>query len=495
MRIKGSITKKLFIITSIIFIAFISSMLITQSLFFEKFYISRKKSDIQKNTEKFKINYNKTNNIEYMTTLIKNFEDNNNAKIVILDNLGQIKFVTKSGNERVESAKVRVINQIVYEWVSDSRLIRQLKLEKKTITYISDKEEQEIKNIVCVTPDNERNEIIFVLSSLQPINEASMVIKEFYLYFYIVAIFLIIVLSLIYSNMVAKPLIKINKTASKMAKLNFNEKCEINSDDEIGSLSQSLNFLSENLDSALNSLRQANAKLEEDIEKERKIEKNRKEFVAAVSHELKTPITLIDGYAEGLKDDIFEEKDRIYYIDVIIDEARKMGNLVSDMLDLSQFESGAFKLLEEEFFIDELIKTTVKKFSAVMKDKNIGLRLNLIEKVKVKADWNRIEQVITNYFINAIKNTYENGKILIEMKEQGEYIIVSVENEGNNIPEEELCKIWDTFYKIDKSRSRKLGGTGIGLAIVKNIIFLHNGSVGVENTNTGVKFFFQLYKL
>jgi len=171
-----------------------------------------------------------------------------------------------------------------------------------------------------------------------------------------------------------------------------------------------------------------------------------------------------------------------------------MNNLVSDMLDLSQLESGNFKLIKEEFFLHELVKSVAKKFSTILNEKQIVLGLNLTQDVKVNADWNRIEQVITNYMTNAIRHTKQGGTITITMNSGEDTICVEVENSGNNIDISETSKIWDNFYKVDKSRTRKLGGTGLGLSIVKNIIVLHGGSCGVENTEGGVKFYFILTK-
>ena len=374
-------------------------------------------------------------------------------------------------------------------------IITDIKTNSKPMTVITERKINDTRYIISAVPNNSKGEVMFAVSSLQPVNEASSVIKEFYLYFFIGAIFLIIILSLVYSNMVTEPLIKLNEAASKMANLDFTQRCDIKRQDEIGNLANTLDFLSENLSESLNSLKEANIKLEEDIEKERQIEKMRKEFVAAVSHELKTPISLIGGYAEGLKDDIFEENEKEYYMDVIIDESKKMGNLVADMLDLSQLESGSFKLVKEEFFIDELITATMKKFAAVVNDKNIKLDINVLDKVKVYADWTRMEQVITNFITNAIRYTDENGTIIVSMEDIEDKVLVSVENTGKGIPKEEVDKIWNNFYKIDKSRTRKLGGTGIGLAIVKNILELHHGEYGVKNTEAGVKFYFAIKKV
>ncbi|MFT8315846.1 MAG: ATP-binding protein [Clostridium sp.] len=492
MNLKHGIAVKLFFITLAFFALFISSILIFQSLFFQKFYINRKMDTLEQNVEKFRETYNKTEGSTNILQLARNFEDSNNSKVAVLDKYGYLNFLAGSESREVESASVRVIRQVIDNWNANPGASMNIRRSGKSSTYIFDNTVYNVRNIVCVLPNNEKGEVIFVVSSLQPVNEASSVIKEFYVYIYIAALILIIILSFIYSNMISKPLISLNKTASKMVNLNFSEKCIVKSDDEIGNLGNTLNFLSENLNSAMNSLRKANEKLKNDIEQERKLEKMRKEFVGGVSHELKTPISLIEGYAEGIKDNVFQDEDKDYYIDVIIDEAKKMGSLVTDMLDLSQLESGNFKLKCEDFYIDKLINSTVRKYYTLFNERKIDVHLNLNDNVLTYGDSIRIEQVLTNFITNAIRHTENNDKISIDMRKSSDRAYIYVKNCGNNIEKEDLPKIWDKFYKIDKSRNRSLGGTGLGLAITKNILMLHKSDFGVENFNGGVAFYFSL---
>lgn len=491
-KIRKNITWKLFLVTALVFTLFITSTLLFQSVFFGKFYIAQKKRHLENKIQKFALEYNKSKDENSIIDLMKNFEEDNNSKIVIMGQNEKIKFITNSYDKGYDAIRVKIINDIIMEWSSSSNILSTMKQNNKTITIITDTRINGTKNILSAVPDNKKNEIIFAITSLQPVNEASAVIKEFYVYFYIGAMVIIIVLSLIYTNMVSKPLVKINSTAKKMAGLDFSEKCSINSNDEIGNLACTLNFLSDNLDSALTSLKKVNKKLEVDIEKERRLERTRKDFVNAVSHELKTPINLIEGYAEGIKDNVFESENRDYYIDIIIDESKKMGDLVADMLNLSHLESGIFKITREEFFVDKLIQPILKKFSVIIKNKNIILETKIVHNIKVYADWNMIEQVITNFLTNAIRYTNANGHIIVLISKVDEKIVVSVENSGINIPEDQIDKVWNNFYRIDKSRNRKLGGTGLGLAIVKNILTLHGYKYGIKNTNIGVKFYFEM---
>lgn len=494
MKSKKSITRKLFTITSLVFVIFITINLIVQSVFFEQFYVKWKKENLEHNLVNFKREYNSIKKGEDESKLISSFEEDNNYKIIIRDSSGNLKYLTRTIDERKDSIKIRNMNKIMSDEIEHTGGITKLKEEGKPLVFITQKNREMVISVAGILYDEKSDEIIYAFSSLQPVNEAVQVIKSFYLYFYIGAIITILLLSLIYSNMIAKPLIKITKTASKMANLDFNEECVIKSEDELGNLAASLNLLSKNLNESLTSIKDANTELEKDIEKEKKLAEMRKDFVASVSHELKTPITLIEGYTQALNDDILEGAEKQYFLDVIMDESKKMNNLVSDMLDLSQLESGNFKLVQEEFFLNELIKPVTKKFSSLINEKNINLELNLIENIKINADWNRIEQVLTNYVTNAIRHTDTDGSITVTMINREDIICVEVENSGSNISADETIKIWDNFYKIDKSRTRKLGGTGLGLSIVKNIILLHGGSCGVENTEKGVKFYFTLTK-
>jgi signal transduction histidine kinase len=350
-------------------------------------------------------------------------------------------------------------------------------------------------HIVFVKPiihENKMTEFLFVISSLQPVGEAVNVMKGYYLYAIMIAIVLVAVMSLLFSRIIANPLIKMNKVAGKMADFDFSEECVIKSNDELGNLAGSLNRLSMNLGTSLVELKSANQQLQADIEKERNLEKMRKEFISSVSHEFKTPLGVIKGFAEGIKDNIAEEK-KSYYIDVILDEIEKMDELVLELLDLAKLESKVQELKIEKFNIIYLIDEMISRLSKSVSEKNINMKFKYEDiNLDVYGDRKRIEQVITNILSNAIRHVHKGGYIVIgtEIKE-GE-LIVYIENNGDHIDQEDLPKIWDRFYRVEKSRDKKSGGTGLGLAIVKNILDLHESQFGVENTNESVKFYFTL---
>lgn len=366
---------------------------------------------------------------------------------------------------------------------------------EEVVSYISVDPITDIESIIFMKPVIQNGivtERIFMISSFEEIAEIKGTMKEYYVYVFLVALIVVIILSFIYSKMVSKPLVEINKIAKKMANLDFSSYCEITTDDEIGSLSSSLNTLSSNLRKSLDELKYANEKLLDDIERERRLEETRKEFVASVSHELKTPLGIIKGFAEGIKDGIYEEK-KDYYLDVILDETDKMEGLVFDMLDLSKLQSTSYKLTKEEFMIDRLIHKVIDKFKNHIERKNIRIsRFTNTEDILVYADMRRIEQVVVNLMSNGIRHTEPNGNISITIIEEANEVKMSIENSGKHISKEKIDRIWDRFYRVQESRDRLSGGTGLGLAIVKNILELHDSKYGVENTENGVCFYYTL---
>jgi hypothetical protein len=222
-------------------------------------------------------------------------------------------------------------------------------------------------------------------------------------------------------------------------------------------------------------------------EKQEVLEKNRRELTSAIAHELKTPLGIIRTYGEGLKEKIAEDK-REYYLDVIIDETYKMDKMVLEMLDLSKLEAKAYELKKENFCINDLVEEIIKRNEKVFNDKSINVNYTSDKKYDVDADYTRIEQVINNLLSNAIYHTDENKTINIGLNNEK----FTIENEGEHIQKEKINLIWDTFYRGDSSRDRSERRTGVGLAIVKNILELHNMEFGVENTAVGVKFWFKL---
>ncbi|MBJ8097303.1 HAMP domain-containing protein [Bacillus cereus group sp. N11] len=352
---------------------------------------------------------------------------------------------------------------------------------------------ENLKNRIFVKPIIENGKITeyaFAIVSLQPVNEAMLVLKDYYVYALIIVFLVIILLSFYYSKIIVKPLIKINRVTKKMANFDFSEKLPVTADDEIGGLSGSINTLSVNLKDRIDRLNVANTKLQQDIERERQLEKTRKEFISGVSHELKTPLSVIRSFAEGIQDGV--SKDTTYYTDVILEETENMNRLIVEMLELAKLESGTYKLEMTTFSIGELIQQIHTKLLFSMEEKQLQVDVDADTSIFVKANRSRIEQVVVNLLSNAIRYTPDGERIKVSVIETKDTVKVEIENTGNPIPEESLEKIWDRFYRLDASRSRHTGGTGLGLSIVKNILDLHHAKYGVYNTNNSVVFYFNL---
>ncbi len=295
------------------------------------------------------------------------------------------------------------------------------------------------------------------------------------------------------------PIVELNNIAKKMSNLDFSHKYRItDTEDEINDLGKSINTMSDKLERTIKQLRSTNIELEKDIEEKSKIDEMRKQFISDVSHELKTPIALIQGYAEGLIENVnTDEENRRFYSEVILDEANKMDKLVKQLLELMKLEYGKREFDNKPFCICELIREVIRKNILIIEQNNIKIQNMCTDSVYVYADEFYIEQVLTNYLTNAIKHVKQrdNVKEIIistNINIEKNKIRISVFNTGDNIKEENLQRIWNRFYKVDESRNRQDGGTGIGLSLVKAIMNNYELDYGVINKENGVEFYFDL---
>ena len=265
------------------------------------------------------------------------------------------------------------------------------------------------------------------------------------------------------------------------------------SGNEIDQLGDHMNRLSENLERTISELKTANLELQRDIEQKTKIDEMRKEFLSNVSHELKTPLALIQGYAEGLQECINDDAEsREFYCEVIIDEADKMNRMVKKLLTLNQLEFGNDQVVMARFDITELILGVANSTRILMEQKEITLQLDTLEETYVWGDEYKVEEVITNYLSNAINHCEGEHKIRIFYTRCEDLLRVSVFNTGKQIPAEDLDMIWEKFYKVDKAHTREYGGSGIGLSIVKAIMDSFGQKCGVVNHEDGVEFWMEL---
>ena len=334
---------------------------------------------------------------------------------------------------------------------------------------------------------------VYMRTNLESIQESVIIANKFLAIAGILVIFIGAIIMFYISNHFTKPILELSEISKKMTNLDFGVKYNIKRKDEIGTLGKSINLLSTQLENTISELKLANYELRMDIENKIKTDEMRKEFISNVSHELKTPIAIIQGYAEGLKENINEdEESRNFYSDVIIDEAQKMNQMVKKLISLSHIEAGDNHIDFKYFNIVAVIQSILKSNMILFKQNNITCLFHHEEPLYVWGDEYLIEEGILNYRSNAIHHAEDAKIIEIKLEQKDNLVRINVFNTGKNIPHDELDKVWLKFYKIDKARTREYGGSGIGLSIVKAIMTALNQDYGVKNYKDGVVFWFEL---
>ena len=341
-------------------------------------------------------------------------------------------------------------------------------------------------------------DMVIMRTPIESIRESVAISNRFYSYIGIILAVVSGIVMWIVAGRITRPILELTDISDKMAKMDFEARYKGDSDNEIGVLGSHINEMSDNLEKAISDLRTANNELQRDIEKKEKLEGMRLEFLSNVAHELKTPIALIQGYAEGLKDNVTEDSEtKDFYCEVIVDEANKMNKLVKNLTTLNQLEFGNDEISMERFDIAELIRNYISSSEILLKQNGIKASFEAEGPVYVWGDEFKIEEVFSNYFSNAVHHCTvpEAGgekRIDVRLKREDRTARITVFNTGKPIPDESLDRLWDKFYKVDKARTHEYGGSGIGLSIVRAIMEAHNKSYGVENYENGVGFFFEL---
>lgn len=424
-----------------------------------------------------------------ITNILSNYAIKNNYDI-ILETQDGINLYTSNENfiqtiNEMNALRNDGNKNVIY--INKNVNIKKIKDPSNNITYM----------LLSGTLDN--NYSLYIRMPISSIQESVKISNTFlYLIGGITLIIAAIIITFI-SKRFTEPIQELNEIAEKMARLDFSKKFHPKDvDDEIDDLEKNINIMSDKLEGTIQQLRNSNVELEKDIEEKSKIEEMRTQFISDVSHELKTPIALIQGYAEGLVENVnSDEENRQFYADVILDEANKMDKLVKQLLELMKLEYGKREFQNANFNITELIQEVIRKSKVMLEENKIDVKIEMPDEVMVYADEFYIEQVVTNYVTNAIKHAKEifNEKyinVTIEKIKRKDKVRISVFNTGDNIEEENLQRIWRRFYKVDSSRNRANGGTGIGLSLVKAIMNNYNNDFGVRNKDTGVEFYFDL---
>ena len=332
-----------------------------------------------------------------------------------------------------------------------------------------------------------------IRTMVEGIRESVKISNRFLSYIGIIAVILSGLLSWLLTRKMTRPIMQLAEVSRRMTHLDFEAKYTGNDKNEIGVLGEHMNQLSDTLEHTISELKTANNELKKDIEKKEQIDEMRKEFLSNVSHELKTPIALIMGYAEGLSLDINEDAEsREFYCDVIMDEARKMDALVKKLLTLNQLEFGNDIVTMERFDIVELIRNYLNASVIMVRQNDAHITFDHKQPIFVWGDEFKVEEVFANYFSNALNHLDGERGIVISVASQDGKARISVFNNGQSIPEDAIPHLWEKFYKVDKARTREYGGSGVGLSIVKAIMESMHQNYGVCNKEDGVEFWFEL---
>lgn len=332
-----------------------------------------------------------------------------------------------------------------------------------------------------------------IRSPVESIRESVALSNRFLIYVGMGTLIICMGLVWYFSRRITKPIQELAELSDRMANLDFEAKYTSGGKNEIGELGDNFNRMSQKLEKAISELKQANNSLQQDIEQKEKMEQMRTEFMGNVSHELKTPIALIQGYAEGLKEGVNDDPEsRDFYCDVIMDEAGKMNRMVKNLMTLNQLEFGNDKVEFERFNLTELIGGVLQSMDILSQQKDVKLIFREENPVYVWGDEFKIEQVVRNYVSNAYNHVNEEKIIEVKILREDGLAKVTVFNTGKPIPEEDVPRIWDKFFKVDKAHTREYGGNGIGLSIVKAIMESMHQQYGVKNYDNGVEFWFTL---
>lgn len=485
---KKSFRRQLTLIFTTVMAGILLLLLASGIMFLEKYYISDKRNQVMSayailntaasegtmDTEEFEETLqsaSQTNNISVLVV-----GSDNDSKIYSTRDLEQLRILLLDymfGRENVDTTEI-LDEQPNY-------VLRQIRDRRFGLEYME------------MLGTLNSGDYFILRTPLESIHDSVMLSNRFYLAIGSAAIVISAIIIYLFSRKITKPIMELAEISKRMTDLDFDAKFESKGENEIDALGEHMNLLSETLEKTISELKTANNELRRDIEQKEKIDEMRKEFLSNVSHELKTPLALIQGYAEGLKDGINDDPEsREFYCDVIVDEAQKMNTMVRKLLTLNEVEFGQENVQMERFNVAELVEGLAQSCSLLIEQKEGKLRMQVENPLYVWSDELKIEEVLTNYISNACNHL--DGERIIEIKaeQRDGKVRISVFNTGKQIPEEDMERIWEKFYKVDKAHTREYGGSGIGLSIVKAVMESVNGAYGVKNYENGVEFWIEL---
>ncbi len=421
---------------------------------------------------------------------LESMASRDNLSFLIMTADGSVMVATQGEYDLIKSQMYMILlggSQGEQSWINRAE-------DNYTIQLLNDdRSEQEYLVLWGTLSDNN---IIMIRTPIASMEESAKLTNRFLIMVGAFALIICIFVSRLLAQHLTRPVKELTNISKKMTELDFDAKYTPKvPGNEIDSLGIHMNELSESLESAIGELKEANVALQKDIEIRDKNEQMRKEFLSNVSHELKTPIAVIQGYAEGLADGISDDPEsQQYYCEVIIDEAKRMNVMVRQLLALNQLEYGKSNVQMEHFCLNEMIEGVVGANRILADNSDVKVVAEEFPHTTVWAEEFFAEQVLTNYLTNAIHYAKYDKLVRIHVEDRPKDVRICVFNTGDPIPEDSIDRIWEKFYKVDKSRTREYGGTGIGLSVVKAVMDSFQKNCGVTNYENGVEFWFELDK-
>lgn len=465
----------------------VAALLIINVTFLEPYYIRNKENA-------FFDTYDELNHV-VMNELLENEEvtgilvkraEKNNISFIISDAESQNKYTNVHDKEMLW-------NQLMGYLLNQTQKMGEVLETGDNYQLLKSRDPWNETDYLVMWGDFEDGSQFLMRSPLESIEESADMTNRFLLYIGGVLILVAGVCVWYFSKKLTDPILELAILSDKMADLDFDAKYTSGGENEIGELGANFNRMSEKLESTISELKKANNRLLKDIEQKDRLEQMRNDFLGNVSHELKTPIALIQGYAEGLKEGITDDpKNMEFYCDVIIDESAKMNQMVKNLLTLNQLEFGDEDMVFDRFDLTEVIRGVLQSMEILARQNDLRVIFRQTESVYVWADEFKTEQVVRNYISNAFHHASGDKVIEVKLTRNEKKTRVSVFNTGNPIPEKDLAHIWEKFYKVDKAHTREYGGNGIGLSIVKAIMESFRQDYGVRNYDNGVEFWFEL---
>ncbi len=482
---KGSLRYRVLLCFMLMLALVVGVTLLMNLIFLDSFYQGRKAKSLVSNFES--LNVKAVNGSLYSDNSEDELEQlaaNNNITLVVVSNDYNVLVSTAPDSDRLIA---QVQDLLVSGTVSqDSEVLEET--GQYTIVRMTDLRFNEDYIILFGFLDD--GNILMMKTPLESIHEAVSLSNEFLAYAGGIALILTIILSSVFTNVIIKPIMELTNLSERMSNLDFSAKYTSSErHDELDDLGEHMNQLSGTLEETIGELKEANVKLQKDLEMKDAAEKMRRDFIGNVSHELKTPIAVIQGYAEGLQEGLADDPESLaFYTDTIIDEAKRMNRMVQQMLSLNKLEYGETQISMERFNLTETIRSVIASQKILAENSNIEIYFDEPDPTYVWADAFMAEQVISNFMSNAIHYCCGENKIQVTYTTKEKCVRVGVFNSGNPIPEESIPHLWEKFYKVDKARTREYGGSGIGLSIVKAIMDSFGQDCGVTNYENGVEF-------